>query len=77
MGVTLNSDGTIRSYHDETVDEARISGTVRSADWIKTEYNNQYSPSTFYSVAAEEGSGPALSGHSVLRNAIIRNAVVN
>ena len=34
------------------LDEVRISATVRSADWIKTEYNNQSSPSTFFSVQA-------------------------
>jgi hypothetical protein len=32
------------------VDEVRISSAARSADWISTEYNNQSSPSTFYSV---------------------------
>jgi len=35
-----------------TLDEARLSNTVRSADWIVTEYNNQSSPSTFYTVGA-------------------------
>jgi Concanavalin A-like lectin/glucanases superfamily/Domain of unknown function (DUF2341) len=34
-------------------DEMRISNTARSADWITTEYNNQSSPSTFYSVSGE------------------------
>jgi hypothetical protein len=33
-------------------DEFRVSGTARSADWIKTEYNNQ--SGTFYSVGSEE-----------------------
>jgi len=37
------------------IDEARISNLVRSPDWIKTEYNNQSSPSTFCSVGGEEG----------------------
>ena len=37
-----------------TLDEIRISSTfARSADWIKTEYNNQSSPSTFYSIGSE------------------------
>jgi PKD repeat protein len=36
------------------VDEVRISNIARSSDWIKTEYNNQYSPPTFYSVGSEE-----------------------
>jgi hypothetical protein len=39
-----------------TIDEVRISNIVRSADWIKTEYRNVISPSTFYSVATEEPS---------------------
>ena len=43
-----------------TLDEARISYTARSADWIATEYNNQYSPGTFYALGAEtEFSGAA------------------
>ena len=33
-----------------TIDEARIVSGVLSAGWIGTEYNNQSSPSTFYSV---------------------------
>jgi hypothetical protein len=44
------------------VDEARISDIARSADWIKTEYNSQSNPNTFYSVGAENvigtGGGP-------------------
>ena len=35
------------------IDEARIANTVRSADWIATEYNNESSPSTFYLLNAE------------------------
>jgi hypothetical protein len=37
-----------------TIDEVMISATARSRDWIKTEYNNQYSPSTFYDVGVEQ-----------------------
>lgn len=36
------------------MDELRISGTARSADWIQTEYNNQSSPSTFYTIGSPE-----------------------
>lgn len=36
------------------VDEVRISNVVRSADWITTEFNNQDSPTTFYTVGAEQ-----------------------
>jgi hypothetical protein len=33
--------------------EVRISNIARSADWIAAEYNNQSSPSTFYSGLAD------------------------
>lgn len=35
------------------IDEVRISNSVRSADWIATEYNNQSSPSAFVTIGAE------------------------
>jgi len=35
------------------IDEARISNIDRSADWINTEYNNQYDPNSFYSIGKE------------------------
>ena len=37
-----------------TIDELRIATTARNAGWIATEYANQSSPSTFYSVGAEQ-----------------------
>ena len=40
-----------------TLEEVRISSTARSSDWISTEYNNQSSPSTFYSVGSATTSG--------------------
>jgi MSHA biogenesis protein MshQ len=39
---------------DGIMDEVRISKVARSADWIETCYNNQHSPSTFYTVGSEE-----------------------
>jgi len=36
------------------IDEVRVSNTARTADWIKTCYNNQGDPSTFHSVGDEE-----------------------
>src|SRR5690606_28486524 len=33
--------------------EVRLSNVIRSAGWIATEYNNQNSPSTFYSISSE------------------------
>jgi hypothetical protein len=38
---------------DGIIDEIHISNSIRSADWIATEYNNQNSPNTFYSISAE------------------------
>ena len=39
-----------------SLDEVRFSATDRSADWIATDYNNQSSPSTFYTLSAENPS---------------------
>ena len=50
---------TTNGYFYGFVDEARISNSVRTADWIATSYNNQNSPGTFYTVATEE-TAPAL-----------------
>jgi hypothetical protein len=36
------------------MDEMRVSSIARSADWIKTEYNNQSSPATFVSQGAAQ-----------------------
>lgn len=35
------------------MDEVRIASVARSADWITTEFNNQSSPSTFFSIGPE------------------------
>lgn len=36
------------------IDEVRVSTVARSDDWIKTEYNNQYNPNSFYSIGFQE-----------------------
>ena len=46
---------TSRSF-DGKIDEVRISSVARSASWLQTEYNNQNSPSTFYSIGIQEQS---------------------
>ncbi len=48
------------AFFSGAIDEVRVSNVARSAAWITTEYNNQNSPSTFYSVGAPEtvGGGP-------------------
>ena len=44
-------------YYHGLIDELEISNTIRSAGWIGTLYNNERSPSTFYSVGSQQGSG--------------------
>ena len=49
------------AYFIGKLDELAMSSAVRSSDWIKTEFNNQGSPSTFYSIGSEKEaacSGP-------------------
>lgn len=47
-----NSNGSW-SYFNGTLDEIRVSNVARSAGWIATAYNDGMSPSSFYSVDAE------------------------
>lgn len=44
-------------YFDGDIDEIRVANVTRNAGWILTEYNNQSSPSTFYTVGSEETVG--------------------
>lgn len=52
FGVESDSSDDFKGF----VDEIRISTSGRNADWIATEYNNQKSPSTFYTVGNVETS---------------------
>ncbi|OHB17326.1 MAG: hypothetical protein A2544_01575 [Candidatus Zambryskibacteria bacterium RIFOXYD2_FULL_43_10] len=47
-------DGLGPDQYAGDIDELRISSVARSADWIKTEYNNQSNPSGFANVGVEE-----------------------
>jgi hypothetical protein len=40
-------------YTEMTIDELRLSNSTRDVNWITTGYNNQNSPSTFYTVGSE------------------------
>ncbi|WOV93279.1 MAG: LamG domain-containing protein [Candidatus Nitrosoabyssus spongiisocia] len=53
-------------YFDGKFDEFRLSSTARSADWIATEYANQNSPSTFFTISAPED-----------RRVVITSAITN
>jgi len=44
---------TTRTF-DGIIDEVRISHVMRSADWVNTEYYNQFDPANFYSIGEEE-----------------------
>ncbi len=52
LGSNVPSDNT-RSW-DGKLDEARLSNVALSSQWMLTSYNNQNSPSTFYTVGAEQ-----------------------
>jgi len=41
-------------YFNGDLDEVRVHNTALSADWITTTYNNQSSPSTFYTIGSQE-----------------------
>lgn len=44
-------------YGDLDLDELRVSNSSHTAPWIKTEYLNQFSPSTFYGIGGRENGG--------------------
>jgi len=46
--------GAAQRRLDGLVTEVRVSNIARSAEWIMTCYNNQYSPSTFCIVGSEQ-----------------------
>jgi hypothetical protein len=51
FGVKANDETT--DLLDGFLDEVRFSSVARTDGWLLTEYNNQNSPSTFYSMGAE------------------------
>ena len=55
MAAFLNS-GTPAQHFNGTIDEVRVSNNARSADWLKTSYNNQNNPGDFLTRAAEENA---------------------
>lgn len=54
----IGGDTEINSeFFNGVMDEIRISNAARTAGWIATEYNNESSPATFYSVGTASESG--------------------
>ncbi|MFW9960610.1 MAG: LamG-like jellyroll fold domain-containing protein, partial [Candidatus Thorarchaeota archaeon] len=58
LPVGLGADGVANMDLDGRLDEARISNIVRTADWISTEFNNQYDPGSFYTVEPQAEQQP-------------------
>lgn len=55
------------------LDEIRVSNSARSADWVKTEYNNQYDPTTFWTVSgASTGPATAVTPEVTITNAAVK-----
>lgn len=51
---TIGAGGNgIEYFYHGLLDEARLSNTNRSADWITTEYNNQNNPESFVTAGSE------------------------
>ncbi|MCE2929092.1 MAG: DUF2341 domain-containing protein [Candidatus Caenarcaniphilales bacterium] len=46
----------ITNYYSGSLDELHIARKERNRNWIRTEYNNQNSPNTFYTVNGEESN---------------------
>ncbi|MHA2099908.1 MAG: DUF2341 domain-containing protein, partial [Candidatus Kariarchaeaceae archaeon] len=51
------------------IDEFRVSNVSRSADWIATEYNNQFNPSNFYEIGKTE-FGPNYQGPPIIAEVV-------
>ena len=64
----LGKDGS--GALDGVLDEIRVSDAQRSPEWIKAEYENMTSPSTFYSVGVEESAGAFSTQHPFYIGAI-------
>jgi hypothetical protein len=72
MDGPMNIGGTLEGsfrFHG-SIDEARISDTARSVDWITTEYANQSNPTEFATLGIEEVASPAALSTFAYRKAI-------
>jgi len=68
IGALYSSGDAINNVHQGTIDEVRISDNARTADWIKTSYNNQDNPSAFFTLDSEQNApaGPTAVGGKIL-----------
>lgn len=51
IGMQYDTGNNVTRYFNGALDELRISDTARSDEWVQTQYNNQNSTSTFYSIS--------------------------
>ena len=66
---TLN---TPSEYFGGQIDEVRISNISHSADWIATEYNNQYDPNGFYTLSKNFIIGDDIQGPDIQINSPVK-----
>ncbi|MGC4119799.1 MAG: DUF2341 domain-containing protein [Myxococcales bacterium] len=52
-----HGNGKANFLFNGVLDEIRVSDTPRAGSWIQTEFNNQSSPATFYTVGTQQFSG--------------------
>lgn len=57
---------TGRSLNGGLIDEMQLSNTVKTANWITTEYNNQNAPNTFWTMGSEVAVGGGVKVGSML-----------
>ena len=76
--VTLGTtaDSTPYGYWDGWIDEARLMWSVPATSQLETEYNNQSSPDTFYTVTAP-ATGPSTPINPSITNLLATSARLN
>jgi hypothetical protein len=73
LNIGRRFDGDVQRYHVGEIDEIRISNPVKTAEWISTEYNNQYDPTTFYSISSQQVLGndpPEISAENPINTSV-------
>jgi hypothetical protein len=56
-GINLGRGVNFSFSASAAIDEVRLSNVSRSANWITTEYNNQFAPTSFWSTGSETAFG--------------------
>lgn len=69
-----DAGGAYDNYYNGSIDAMFIESTARSSSWATSEYNNQNSPSTFYTVGSQVGGSTFMPRQQyVIRQAINRS----